>query len=184
MPESYQPGPKRNYRNSGVYSENRYAWTQVLVGQVIILVGNEESPEPGSDVVLFIPRAGRRPDLSFNLTSLTEQELDALHDLFDAAFEWARPISRARDKRAEDANAAGDDSFTRNYRPIPQLVFRKRPSGEYSEGLRQRPSDISRGIWPGDNPTEPVRDGSDAVAESDQKSGGSQDNSSSPDDGS
>ena len=144
MPESYQPGARQpKFGKNHQVTESRYAWVITESGKFLILVGNDEGS--GEDVVLYGPRPGRISDISISLTNLTEAELDALETLFKTAFEWARPVVMRRDKEAQDAWDAGDDSYTRNYRGLPTVVYRKRPSLEYSEGLRERPEGVLEG---------------------------------------
>lgn len=109
----------------------------------MILVGDDSGS--GSDVILFHPRPGRVPDVALNLSNLTAEELDAVEELLTTALKWARPVVERRDKEAKDAWDAGDDSYSRNYRSVPQLVFRKRPEWEHGEGLHERPEGVSEG---------------------------------------
>jgi hypothetical protein len=134
MPKSYQPGQRqKKYGTNHQLSESRYAWVTCEDGKYMILVGNDEGS--GSDVVLFIPRAGRIPDVSISLTNMTEPELNAVEQLFRTALAWARPVVERRDKEAQDAWDAGDDSHTRNYRGLPTVVYRKRPEREHSSWI-------------------------------------------------
>lgn len=178
MPEHYKPGQRhpqfgQNYR----LSESRYAWVQVESGKFLILVG--EDLGSGTDVTLFHPKPGKQPNVSINLTNLTLPELDALKDIFDSAFEWARPVVERRDKEAQDAWDSGDDSHSRNYRPIPQLVYRKRPGGEHGQGVQQRPEGVSEGSGRGGSDhVGGVRGAGDELAEPDSQHGGSEDDGS------
>lgn len=147
MPEAYKPGQRqRQYGQNHQISEDRYAWVVTDAGKFLILVGTEG--ESGSDVVLFAPRPGKILDFAINLTNLTEPELNALEELFKTAFDWARPVVVQRDKEAENAWNDGDDSYTRSYRSLPTVVYRKRPGPEHGKSVRERLeslSDLSRG---------------------------------------
>jgi hypothetical protein len=177
MPESYQPGQrKRQYGENHKIAETRAAWVNTEATKAVILLGEDKGSGP--DVVLFLPRPGRIPDVAINLTNLTEPELTALSDLFEAAFIWARPVVRQRDKEADDAWQNGDDSYSRSYRPLPTVVYRKRPEYEHGESVRERlegvpegsggeRADLARGI----------RGPSFLVAELDEAKGFPEDNS-------
>lgn len=177
MPKTYEPGDrgKRYTREPGKYSEIRYAWASTEIGKFIILVG-DQSRETGDDVVLYIPRAGKLPDLTLSLTHCTEQELEAVKDIIDSAFEWARPIVQLRDKEAQDAWNKGDDSFARNYRPVPQLVYRKRPNAEHSLGVHERSTRVPEGDRRATDSDGGVRGIGDELAEPDSSEDGSKDN--------
>lgn len=180
MPQSYQPGHRRKdlkkpaSAGSEQYSDTRYAWARTHVGQFVILVG-DESNETGPDVILYIPRPGKMPDVTIALSSLTEQELDALETLVTEAFKWARPVVQKRDQEAQRAWNEGDDSFTRNYRPVPQLVFRKRPGEEHGQELQQRPESIPDSSRRDSDSDGGVRGTSDELVEPHERSSNAQD---------
>lgn len=142
MPKNYNLGK----RNAGLkrFTEGRYAWCKVVFGEFIILVG-DESGESTEDVVLFHPRPSTIPNVTLPLTNLTEEELDAFESIVTSAIAWARPVVKKRDTEAQDAWNNGDDSNPRNYRPVPQLVYRKRPQSEHSEGVHERPEGVREG---------------------------------------
>ena len=174
MPNSYQPGQRqRKYGQNHKITENRYAWVQCEAGKFLILVGNDEGH--GQDVVIYHPKPGKQPDLSIKLTDLTIPELEALRDLFVTALDWARPVVERRDKEAEDAWNAGDDSHTRNYRPLPTVVYRKRPVAQHGEELLVGSEGVPEGggeRW-SDNPGG-VRGAGDELAEPQSDAGQSE----------
>ena len=144
MPKNYQPGQRnKKFGVNHQITENRYAWVRVETGNYMILYGEDNGS--GSDVVIYNPRPGKIPDLAINLSNLTIEELTALKALFDKAFEWAEPVVKQRDKEAQDAWENGDDSHSRNYRPLPVVVWRKEPKREHDESLRERPSGVPEG---------------------------------------
>lgn len=187
MPKSYQPGHRRKDLGENMtadgpkrYSDSRYAWVRTEVGQFVILVG-DQSNEVGTDVVLYHPRPGNQRAVSIVLTSLTEQELDALEDLFKSAFEWARPVVKQRDQEAEDAWQQGDDSVPRHYRPDAQLVYRKRPQPEHGEELHERSTTVPEGGRRGPDFDGGVRGTGDELAEPHSGSSVTQDDGSETD---
>lgn len=174
MPKSYQPGERNpRYGKNHQLTENRYAWVMCEDGKYMILVGNDEGH--GQDVILFSPRPGKMPDLSVALTNLTVPELDAVEELFKTALEWARPVVERRDKEAQDAWDAGDDSFTRNYRGLPTVVYRKRPESQHSEGLHERPEGVPEGDGGEPGESGGVRGTGSELAEPDEVNGSSED---------
>lgn len=181
MPETYQPGQRRKvFGDNHRITENRYAWVISETGKWMILVGADMGH--GTDVVLFNPRPGKVTDVTINLTNLTRPELDALRELFNTAFEWAETVVDQRDKEAQDAWDQGDDSHTRNYRPLPTVVYRKRPEREHSSGVRQRPDAVLEG-GVGERPDHPggVRGAGDELAEPHSEPGQSEDDGTSTD---
>lgn len=141
MPESYNPGERKaRFGVNHQLSEDRYAWITCEAGKFLILVGEDKGSGP--DVVIHHPRPGKMPDLAIKLSILTEAELDALEELFMSAFAWARPVVKQRDKEAADAWERGDDSYTRSYRQLPTVVYRKRALAEYRESVSERPDGV------------------------------------------
>lgn len=173
------PGMKNKIRD-GLMSEGRWAWVRTVLGQFVILVDTDEDDKADRTIRLYHPIPGR-PPVSWNLTALTEEELLKTKELFDAAFEWALPVVQRRDKEAQDAFDNGDDSHARVYRAVPQLVFRKRPESEHSEGIQVGPGripDSSRGAI---NPDEGLRGSGDVLPEPDASGSEAEDDLPSPD---
>lgn len=176
QPGSRVPGLKQNQiRDPSKFSELRRGWVKTEFGTIFLIEGKEDyRSEYGRDVIIHIPRPGKIPDVHINLTSFTTEELNALIEFFTKCFDMARPIVERRDQEAQDAWEAGDDSLVRHYRAVPQLVFRQRPVREHSEGVQQRPSGVSESSGGGDSDRRVRRTG-DELAESDEGTGGAQD---------
>jgi len=152
-------------------SEDRYAWVRTFLGQFVILL--DTSAEDGDlNVTIYHPRE-KRAAVALGLTELTTEELDAMQELFNKAFELARPTTRRRDEIADEAFQRGDDRYARSYREPPQLVYRQRTLDKHSEGVQQRPAPVPAVTW-GGLPSDfgELRESSDEVAE--QHEGGSQ----------
>lgn len=181
MPKSYQPGNRNpRYGQNHKVSEDRYAWVHGLIGKFMILVGEDKGSGP--DVVIHMPRPGKIPDHALNLSSMTMPELEALRDLFATAFEWAETVVRLRDKEAEDAWNAGDDSHARNYRPLPTVVYRKRPEFQYREGVYVGFEGVPEG-GRGERPDHlrGIRGARPELAEPNEDADGTQDSGATPD---
>src|SRR6476620_9325172 len=127
----FRPGHRNNPKAAGRgrMSENRYAFLTTLFGtfQIMRYQPDEEEIALGPTVTLYIPRESKQ-DISFDLTALTTDELNKLEEFFHLLIAEARPIVAERDRIAHEAFESGDDSFTRVYRQVPQLVVRKRTS--------------------------------------------------------
>lgn len=150
----YRPG-------YGRVAKNRIAWlrtqvTQQLAIKVLDPKDIEETPddtdaeiirlskgEDGLNYVLLITIPGRRNPLVWNFSAMTTEELQATRQFFDHLFDLADPVVRERDKVADDAYSKGDDSYSRSYRQLPQLVIREREESADSQGLRSGPEDVS-----------------------------------------
>lgn len=153
----FRPG-SRNPRfrpNNGRMSEARYAWLRTVIGQFVIMKYDntpeeiddseeEQDHEIGPTIRLILPRVSG-PPIRYNLTALTEEELRMTRKFFDLLFDLAEPVVRERDRVAQDAFDAGDDSFARIYRQVPQYVVRDRPSRADGEGVQHGSSDDAAG---------------------------------------
>lgn len=180
---SYKPG----YRNKpdydkepGRFAEGRWAWVTVYFGQFVIW-GDWKKDSKGNqtdevkDIKLIHPVPNRQA-VSWTLTACTEEELISMKHLFDTAFEWALPIVRQRDKEAQDAFEAGDDSHSRVYRQVPQLVYRSGPESKHGQSV-QHGSENASGVLPDDGDSDgDVRGSGDEVDERDEAASSPKDN--------
>lgn len=172
MPEQWTPGQRNKKLRPGHINENTAARLHFSSGLVILFATPNEELD-SEDIVLHL--ASGRLKFNMALTSLTEQELAALREIFTLAFDWAEPIVKKRDADAEYAFQHGDDSFTRVYRQVPNLVIRKRPGGEHSESLQDRPDGVSESNGGSDDPTLGVRGTGVELAGDDQDTSQSED---------
>jgi hypothetical protein len=145
---AYKPGTREKYTDSGKMSENRYAWVRTILGQMVLYRHVEEplanEPTVGDTLQLMMPRPGGRA-ISMNFSALTLAELEAIREFFNLLFDLATPVVKARDKVAQDAFDAGDDSYARIYRQVPQLIIRKGPVGQHRQGVHDGPEDAAAG---------------------------------------
>jgi hypothetical protein len=166
-------------------SENRYAWLRTVIGQFVIMhypddplnatdEDSEGDNEYGPTVRLILPRQSG-PPLRYNFTALTFEELKMTREFFNLLFDLAEPVVRERDRMAQDAFDAGDDSFARIYRQVPQYVVRGRKGGADGQGIRDRPSDDAGGPPRDGDPADGVRVDGAELADGDSKHRGSQD---------
>lgn len=174
---TYKLGQRRAdlQRNPETYSKHRAAWCSIFAGQFVIMVNNDTKTVTGPDISILVHQANRKYPSVINLTGSTVEELDALQDLFNSAFEWARPIAELRDKEARDAFEQGDDSHARYYRQLPKLVYRKRPESEHGEGVQHGSEDVSPLAGSPDDQHDGAGVGGDEVAERDSGAGSAQD---------
>lgn len=156
----YRPGHRNSpqLRGDGKMSEERYAWLKTAVGQMVILVQHGEGKETGPTIRLHLPRPGGRP-ISYNLTALTKEELDEMRKFFELLFATAEPVVISRDRMAQDALTAGDDSFARVYRQLPQFIVREGSQPRYDQGVH----DGSEGLPPGSGGDSDPSEGSGVV---------------------
>jgi hypothetical protein len=136
MPErksTWRPGhPDTRKRLDGRLSKNRYAWIKIHMGVIqlnVITDADEATPEFPSVFVNY-PQPGTRA-MNWNLTNLTRGELDTWKKLMDLAYEKAAPVCSERDRVANEAMEAGDDSYARSYRQDPLFAMR-------GDGARRR----------------------------------------------
>ncbi len=82
---------------------------------------NPDGPdqEVGEDWVLNVTRG--KVTFRWNMSRMTEEELNTLKDIFMFAYENALPVAQARDKQAKEAAENGDDIFERRFRTAPHF---------------------------------------------------------------
>lgn len=73
----------------------------------------------GKDIVLMLKREDNRAVLPIPLTSLTEEELDALQTFMNETIAAARPVVQQRDAIAKEAAERGEDTYFRRHRSGP-----------------------------------------------------------------
>jgi hypothetical protein len=160
-------------------TQNRVAWCSTHMGTFAMYFYNDPEEaqksdegedvqptvitEAGPTIRLSIIRPRRGKPMLLDLTAVTEKELDYIQEIINLACDTARPITRLRDQEAQDAAAIGDYSYTRLYRPIPQLVIRAREGVKYLESLRDRFEGLPGGS-PGDRNPGELRIPGDEVA--------------------
>lgn len=131
------PGKSKSY-GSGYMNKTgnmlSLLYTSGIKGSILQI--DEDQEEDGPGIILSFSQVGRRGSTTIDLASLTEAELNAVEELFQTAFAWARPIVQKRDAIAqeEDQNEDGNPS-ERVYRAVPTVHHRKRISEEHSEGV-------------------------------------------------
>lgn len=182
MARVYKPGQRRVTK--GVYVPERMAWVDTVLGQSILMYYPEDhdvtknTKEPGPTVKVLIPRHTGQPVL-WDISSMTLEELQLMREFFDLVFDTAEPIVRMRDEVAQDEFAAGNDSITRLYRKVPQLVVRKRPEPQHSEGVldghENVPEGDGDGRGSGDSTSGGVRGSGSVVADGEQEGSVGQD---------
>jgi hypothetical protein len=162
----YRPGSRNpKYRREGKFSENRVAWLKNFMGQFVIMrYSNEDIPEDAVDLkeegptyLLVLPKRGGGRPTTFNITSLTIEELQQTRRFFNELFDLAEPIVRHRDKVAQDAADEGDDSYTRYYREVPQYVVREGQLREHDQRILDRLAGVLDGAGADGSPDGGVR---------------------------
>jgi hypothetical protein len=141
----------------------------------------EESKEPGPTVKVLIPQQNART-VTFDFTHLTWEEFDAVRKFFDIVFAAAESTVKLRDKVAEDAFAAGDDSFSRSYRQVPQFVVRERKEREHSKSVQHGSENVfDPSVSGADSDAGGVRGSGSGMADDESHEDQSEDNGTTPD---
>jgi hypothetical protein len=110
------------------FSEDRIAWVVLTKLDVAVYHGKAERPDfeyDPNDVLLSFA-LGDYKSLLIDMTNFTEEELDAFKTVVMTAIDTARPEIQARDTKAKEDFANGDDTNARLYRPIPRIFTRER----------------------------------------------------------
>ena len=97
------------------------------------------------DTVNMHMRWSGHPGFQVQLCALTEAELDVLQEYMIDAITTARPIVRARDMRAKEAERNGDYSFFRSVRQSPRVVVVQRQVGQHNQSVHNRYQDALPG---------------------------------------
>jgi hypothetical protein len=121
--------------------------------------------EEGSNFVLLISIPGRTKPLTWNLSAMTAEELEATRQFFNHLFDLAEPVVNERDRIARDAFREGDDSYARSYRTPPTFVTRERKKRTNRESVQHGSSDATEGSGAGLDPDGGVRGHSDELAD-------------------
>lgn len=149
---------KRVTTVDGRMSDRRVAWAEFLFGKIIVrqfLPEDETDAEmreyaeenqvgPTVIVQMDFGRGGRRP-IYLNLSALTAEEVRVFRDVMNFALDLAEPVANDRDEVARRAQAAGDDSYARVYRAVPQFIIRAGKVIPYGEGVQDGPEDVPGG---------------------------------------
>lgn len=134
----YKPGtPKRYKSGGGRFTDRREMWTKLDFMEVAMFRQpvEEGHEEQGEGISIFLRPGNARP-LTVKLTAWTRDELEAFRTVVNKALDEAAPICTRRDEIAQKAFEAGDDSFARIYRPVPQVFERERKKPEHDEGIQ------------------------------------------------
>ena len=185
----YRPGLRNTKYRKGKFSDQRIAWLDSALGQLVLMFYTEfesqkenDHTESGPTVKILIPRASGST-VMWDLTYLTTEELDKLEEFLELAIGIARPIVAERDRTAHEAFSRGDDSFSRVYRQIPQLVVRERQEPTHSEGVLNGSEDVPSGdehdLGPGEDGG--VRRAGSELADEGSVQGGPEDDGPTPD---
>lgn len=142
---------------TGQMRDSRVAWVDLLFGKIIVrqfLPEDEKSDEMrefaeenqvGATIVLEFQIRWMSRALTLNLTNLTHQEILLMRRLLNMALDLAEPVVIDRDKVAQDAKEAGDDSYARVYRAVPQIVVRESKIVAHGPGLLRRSKSVPGG---------------------------------------
>ena len=183
----YRPGsrnPRYRKLTKGGYVEARMAWVETVLGSQVLMYYPDspedvEVKEEGPTVRILMP-SHRGPTVVWDLTYLTEGELDKLREFFELAFTTAAPIVRERDRIADEALARGDDSFSRSYRRVPQLVVRPRQEPAHGEGVLDGHENVPSSDGDSDSSAGRVRGPGGSVADSGPEEGSTEDDEQAP----
>lgn len=145
MPRSDHANPyKRQSHKKRDYSERQQTpsywagWMRTYRNQVVRILSSKKEGE-GPDVLLYWPPGPNgRNNLALNLSDLTEAELLALRGFLEGTFDLALPVCRLRDGNANERFTDGDDSDSRVYRQLPEVVERPWAIGINSESILER----------------------------------------------
>lgn len=191
MPRESRAGSRTNrYRvGYGRIGDNRVAWLrtgptgQLVLAEIDSDAVNEEADlqidgEEGYTYLLNIFIPGRKNPLRWNFSAMTQEELEKTRQFFNHLFDLADPVVRERDRKANEAFKKGDDSYSRIYRPVPQLVTRERPKRQHDQGVLERPGSIPEGVGGGADLGGGLRAGSPELADGQPQDSGIQDDGS------
>lgn len=121
MPRQARGRGRKDYTDK--ISEDRIASLHFLFGQIgVYLKYSDESIDSTPQV--FVAGTGTQQRFQWSLCNLTGEELESMRQLFELAFQLAKPVVEIRDAEAEQAFELGDDSRPRIFRQKPVFVVR------------------------------------------------------------
>lgn len=131
------------YRNRGGppkhhIGPNRESWVRIFGSELVLYIDDtvqEDEPDGDLPEIKMSISAGTGRAKILRLTNLTRRELDVLREFLNRAIDKAEPIVDELDRRAEEAWKEGDDSYSRQYRAIPELVVREQRERPHDSGL-------------------------------------------------
>lgn len=123
---------KRN--NTSTFGDQVAAVLNIIRRQFRILI-QEADNEDQPIITLVVEPASK----GIQLTTLTVEELDALQEFYNFAFDMARPICEELDNETRAAYERGEDAKSRLYRQAPFITFRPRIITEHYKGLQGGP---------------------------------------------
>lgn len=149
------PGMRSNLQKTSKVSENKLAWVKLSNVTISFFRQGGEffeglpegSPQveqyreftegDGDQIVLTVDT--HKSLVSIPLSELTAGELRVLGNFMNTAINQALPVAEARDRISQEVlNDYDDDSNTRVYRGVPELLVRKGKGGEYNQGVWER----------------------------------------------
>lgn len=147
MASKYRPGKSGRRVRSWKISPNRVAWARLGVALFALMRYTEEEMRLAEDVppeedyevgdtyrlAISLPNVNR--SFTVNLTALTMEELEAFEKLVTLSIAVCKPIVEARDRKAAEASANGDDTLSRIYRAVPQFVIREGAFGPDGQSI-------------------------------------------------
>jgi len=126
----------------GQFSPGRRVWTPDSMSryvQAIIYEIEQRAPAPGyediQDVILSLATGKTRKPLRLMLTNLRLDELDVLHEVFEEAFDRARPLIEERSRRDSIRYANGGEPPASAYREVPRVIRREELTPEAERAL-------------------------------------------------
>lgn len=152
MPERNErlPSNKRRGSRAGKFNDARTAWATTYNIEAVVYEYEPDTgdldvtaEELGQDIVLLIRPIRKGREVVMDLSSLTYEELTALKQAFDFAFDKATPVTQRRDELARRAfEEEGDDSYARLYRQVSPFTVRPRAQQEHDQGVQDRRGDV------------------------------------------
>jgi hypothetical protein len=86
-----------------------------------------ESKEPGDSIIIELPTYSGKV-IRYNLTRLTEEELNQFEKLMKLAIDQARPITQLRDEYVKNLQLEDEEDLPdRRYRPVPGIFTHDGP---------------------------------------------------------
>jgi hypothetical protein len=130
----------------GQFGPGRRAWITFPETEAVYYQSGDTDMEIDSlppDKLLFMHRG--RIGSTLYLSRMTYDEVCKLQEFINMVLDSVKDRCKRLDAKAQEAFDDGDDSFSRIYRPVPEIYVRKQPTGEHGEGVHDGHDDDALG---------------------------------------
>lgn len=119
------------------FDKDRIAWVRTHSLETILFHRSVDTEDEHREVRLSFRALNARWPVYLSLSAMTQDELRAVKELVDEAFQRAEPLCKEYDERAQRRwEEEQDDSDGRLYRAVPVVSRRKRDESSHAKSVQ------------------------------------------------